>query len=98
MTSLIDTSDKTKFPLLNKYAHNVTAELREKDDIQPIIGRDREIRRVAEILTQKYKNNVMLVGPPGVGKTALCEGVSQMINQEGEDGILAGKEIWEINF
>lgn len=97
MTSFIDTSDKTKFPLLNKYAHNVTAELREKDDIQPIIGRDREIRRVAEILTQKYKNNVMLVGPPGVGKTALCEGVSQMINQEGEDGILAGKEIWEIN-
>ena len=64
--------------LLNTYAKNLTEEYRLKaEDKAPIIGREEETRRCIEVLSKKYKNNVILVGKPGIGKTALVESIAK---------------------
>jgi len=63
---------------LNKYAKNLN-ELAKSGKLDPVIGRDEEIRRVLQILTRRTKNNPMLVGEPGVGKTAIAEGLAHRI-------------------
>ncbi len=63
---------------LNKYAKNLN-ELAKNSKLDPVIGRDEEIRRVLQILTRRTKNNPMLVGEPGVGKTAIAEGLAHRI-------------------
>lgn len=63
---------------LNKYAKNLN-ELARNGNLDPVIGRDEEIRRVLQILTRRTKNNPMLVGEPGVGKTAIAEGLAHRI-------------------
>ena len=63
---------------LNKYAKNLN-ELAKAGKLDPVIGRDEEIRRVLQILTRRTKNNPMLVGEPGVGKTAIAEGLAHRI-------------------
>ena len=63
---------------LNKYAKNLN-ELAKNGKLDPVIGRDEEIRRVLQILTRRTKNNPMLVGEPGVGKTAIAEGLAHRI-------------------
>lgn len=63
---------------LNKYAKNLN-ELAQQGKLDPVIGRDEEIRRVLQILTRRTKNNPMLVGEPGVGKTAIAEGLAHRI-------------------
>jgi ATP-dependent Clp protease ATP-binding subunit ClpB len=63
---------------LNKYAKNLN-ELAKTGKLDPVIGRDEEIRRVLQILTRRTKNNPMLVGEPGVGKTAIAEGLAHRI-------------------
>jgi len=63
---------------LNKYARNLN-ELAKSGKLDPVIGRDEEIRRVLQILTRRTKNNPMLVGEPGVGKTAIAEGLAHRI-------------------
>jgi len=63
---------------LNKYAKNLN-ELAQSGKLDPVIGRDEEIRRVLQILTRRTKNNPMLVGEPGVGKTAIAEGLAHRI-------------------
>jgi ATP-dependent Clp protease ATP-binding subunit ClpB len=63
---------------LNKYAKNLN-ELAQNGKLDPVIGRDEEIRRVLQILTRRTKNNPMLVGEPGVGKTAIAEGLAHRI-------------------
>lgn len=91
-----DTTNE-KYPYLAKYGTNLTAEYRENNNMQPIVGRDHEIRRAIEILSQKYKNNLMLVGLPGVGKTALVEGIAQRIVQHKATSNLNDKDIWIID-
>jgi ATP-dependent chaperone ClpB len=66
------------FDALNKYAVDLTA-LAEEGKIDPVIGRDNEIRRVIRILSRRTKNNPVLIGEPGVGKTAIAEGLAQRI-------------------
>ncbi len=66
------------FDALNKYAINLN-EQAEKGKLDPVIGRDEEIRRVLHILSRKTKNNPMLIGEPGVGKTAIAEGIAKRI-------------------
>lgn len=66
------------YEALNKYAINLT-ELCEQGKLDPVIGRDDEIRRVIQILSRRQKNNPVLIGPPGVGKTAIVEGLAQRI-------------------
>lgn len=63
---------------LNKYANNLN-QLAEEGKLDPVIGRDEEIRRVLQILSRRTKNNPMLVGEPGVGKTAIAEGLAHRI-------------------
>ena len=63
---------------LNKYARNLN-ELARKGKLDPVIGRDEEIRRVLQILTRRTKNNPILIGEPGVGKTAIAEGIAHRI-------------------
>ena len=67
-----------QFEALNKYAHDLT-EAAENGKIDPIIGRDEEIRRTIQVLSRRTKNNPVLIGEPGVGKTAIAEGLAQRI-------------------
>ncbi|MFT6749235.1 MAG: ATP-dependent Clp protease ATP-binding subunit ClpB [Flavobacterium sp.] len=71
-------SSEETFNALNKYAKNLN-ELARLGKLDPVIGRDEEIRRVLQILTRRTKNNPMLVGEPGVGKTAIAEGLAHRI-------------------
>jgi ATP-dependent Clp protease ATP-binding subunit ClpB len=67
-----------QFDALNKYAHDLT-EAAEQGKMDPIIGRDEEIRRTVQVLSRRTKNNPVLIGEPGVGKTAIIEGLAQRI-------------------
>jgi len=70
--------EKTDYQFLSKYATNLN-ELAAKGKLDPVIGRDDEIRRVLQILSRRTKNNPILVGEPGVGKTAISEGIAAKI-------------------
>lgn len=67
-----------QFDALNKYAHDLTEAARE-GKLDPVIGRDEEIRRAVQVLSRRTKNNPVLIGEPGVGKTAIIEGLAQRI-------------------
>lgn len=67
-----------RLEFLSKFAINLN-ELASKGKLDPVIGRDDEIRRVLQILSRRTKNNPILVGEPGVGKTAISEGIAQKI-------------------
>jgi ATP-dependent Clp protease ATP-binding subunit ClpB len=66
------------YEALEKYGRDLTA-LAQQGKLDPVIGRDEEIRRVIQILSRRTKNNPVLIGPPGVGKTAIVEGLAQRI-------------------
>jgi ATP-dependent Clp protease ATP-binding subunit ClpB len=71
-------TQETQFQALNKYAKNLN-DMANKGKLDPVIGRDEEIRRTLHILTRRSKNNPILVGEPGVGKTAIAEGLAMRI-------------------
>ena len=73
-----DQNAEAKYRSLERYSNNLT-ELAKKGKIDPVIGRDDEIRRVLQILSRRTKNNPMLIGEPGVGKTAIIEGLAQRV-------------------
>ena len=73
-----DASPEDKFQALEKYGRDLTA-LARQGKIDPVIGRDDEIRRVMQVLTRRTKNNPVLIGEPGVGKTAIAEGLARRI-------------------
>ncbi|MFD1141241.1 ATP-dependent chaperone ClpB [Larkinella insperata] len=75
-----DQNAEAKYRSLERYSKNLN-ELAEKGKIDPVIGRDEEIRRVLQILSRRTKNNPILLGEPGVGKTAIVEGLAQRIVQ-----------------
>ncbi len=87
---------KNKVPekkFLNTYCEDLTAKAR-RGGFDPIIGRDREIDRVIQILCRRTKNNPCLIGEPGVGKTAIAEGIAQRIAGGSVAAKLADKELW----
>src|SRR5215472_15447324 len=73
-----DQTPEGKFQALEKYGRDLTA-LARQGKIDPVIGRDEEIRRVMQVLTRRTKNNPVLIGEPGVGKTAIAEGLARRI-------------------
>lgn len=73
-----DPNAESRYAALKKYARDLN-ELAEKNKLDPVIGRDQEIRRVMQILTRRTKNNPVLIGEPGVGKTAIAEGMALRI-------------------
>ncbi|MTG98438.1 ATP-dependent chaperone ClpB [Myroides albus] len=81
---------------LNKYANNLT-QLANEGKLDPVIGRDEEIRRVLQILSRRTKNNPMLIGEPGVGKTAIAEGLAHRIVQQDVPENLKDKQIFALD-
>ncbi len=81
---------------LNKFAINLTS-LAKESKIEPIIGRDQEIRNVIRILSRKTKNNPILIGEPGVGKTAIVEGLALRIIQNNVPTQLKNKEVYSLD-
>ncbi|MEA2530911.1 MAG: ATP-dependent Clp protease ATP-binding subunit ClpB, partial [Thermomicrobiales bacterium] len=73
-----DPNPEGKYQALERYGRDLT-ELAEKGKLDPVIGRDEEIRRVIQVLSRRTKNNPVLIGEPGVGKTAIAEGLAQRI-------------------
>ncbi len=73
-----DQNQESKYQALEKYARDLT-EVARKQKLDPVIGRDTEIRRVIQVLSRRTKNNPVLIGEPGVGKTAIVEGLAQRI-------------------
>ena len=73
-----DQNPEGKFQALERYARDLT-ELARRGKLDPVIGRDEEIRRVVQVLARRTKNNPVLIGEPGVGKTAIVEGLAQRI-------------------
>ena len=82
--------------ILSKFGRNIT-ELVKTNKIDPVIGRDDEIRKIITILARKTKNNVILLGEPGVGKTAIIEGLAQRIVKNDVPTTLKDKEIFELD-
>ena len=76
--SVQDENPEGKYQALEKYSIDLTARARE-GKLDPVIGRDEEIRRVMQVLSRRTKNNPVLIGEPGVGKTAIVEGLAQRI-------------------
>lgn len=89
--------DQQNFPNLYKYGRNLTAKFKNSKELVPIIGRELETRKAISILLQKFKNNLILVGYPGVGKSALIEGIAQKIASGDITDSLKDKEVWEID-
>ena len=82
--------------VLEKYGRNINDDVKNRK-IDPIIGRDEEIRSITRILSRKTKNNPVLIGEPGVGKTAIVEGLVQRIVKGDVPESLKNKTIWELN-
>ncbi len=85
-------ADKSKTPVLDNFGRDLT-KLAMEDKLDPVIGREKEIERVAQVLSRRKKNNPVLIGEPGVGKTAIAEGLALRIVQKKVSRVLHDKRV-----
>ena len=85
-------TEKSRTPVLDNFGRDLT-KLAEDNKLDPIVGREKEIERVAQILSRRKKNNPILIGEPGVGKTAIAEGLALRIIQKKVSRVLFGKRV-----
>ncbi len=85
-------SQRSRTPILDNFGRDLT-QMAAEGKLDPVIGRDREIERVAQVLSRRKKNNPVLIGEPGVGKTAIVEGLALRIVQRKVSRVLMGKRI-----
>src|SRR5260221_189214 len=85
-------AEKSKTPVLDNFGRDLT-KLAMEDKLDPIVGREKEIERVAQVLSRRKKNNPILIGEPGVGKTAIAEGLALRIIQKKVSRVLFGKRV-----
>ena len=85
-------AEKSKTPVLDNFGRDLT-KIAENGKLDPIVGREKEIERVAQILSRRKKNNQILIGEPGVGKTAIAEGLALRIIQKKVSRVLFGKRV-----
>jgi ATP-dependent Clp protease ATP-binding subunit ClpC len=85
-------TEKSRTPVLDNFGRDLT-KMAEEDKLDPIIGREKEIERVAQILSRRKKNNPILIGEPGVGKTAIAEGLALRIVQKKVSRVLFNKRV-----
>ncbi len=85
-------SEKSRTPVLDNFGRDLT-KLADDDKLDPIVGREKEIERVAQILSRRKKNNPILIGEPGVGKTAIAEGLALRITQKKVSRVLFNKRV-----
>ena len=85
-------TEKSRTPVLDNFGRDLT-KLAEVNKLDPIVGREKEIERVAQILSRRKKNNPILIGEPGVGKTAIAEGLALRIVQKKVSRVLFGKRV-----
>ena len=91
-----DDSPETKFDVLAKYARDLT-EMAENGKLDPVVGREEEIRRVIQVLSRRTKNNPVLIGEPGVGKTAIAEGLALRITNRDVPEVLLNKKLMALD-
>jgi ATP-dependent Clp protease ATP-binding subunit ClpB len=91
-----DDNPENKFDVLKKYARDLT-ELAEAGKLDPVVGREEEIRRVIQVLSRRTKNNPVLIGEPGVGKTAIAEGLALRITSRDVPEALQGKKLMSLD-
>ncbi|GBE57726.1 ATP-dependent Clp protease ATP-binding subunit ClpC1 [bacterium BMS3Abin01] len=87
---------KKKVKLLDQFGRNLT-DLAAEGKLDPVVGREKEIERVMQILSRRTKNNPVLIGEPGVGKTAVVEGLAQSISENDVPELLKGKQIYTLD-
>jgi len=91
-TSESKSSKKSKTPVLDNFGRDITA-LAEQEKLDPVVGREKEIERVSQILSRRKKNNPLLIGEPGVGKSAIAEGLALRIIQKKVSRVLYNKRV-----
>src|SRR5438270_3874348 len=91
-----DQNPEGKYQALDRYGRDLT-DLARKGKVDPVIGRDEEIRRVIQVLSRRTKNNPVLIGEPGVGKTAIVEGLAKRIVDEDVPEPLKGKRVIQLD-
>ena len=82
--------------MLEQYGRNLTA-IAAEGKLDPVIGRDREVERVMQVLARRQKNNPLILGDPGVGKTAIVEGLAELVAAGTVPDMLRGKQIWTLD-
>jgi ATP-dependent Clp protease ATP-binding subunit ClpC len=87
---------KSKTPVLDNFCRDVSRAV-EKGEIDPVVGREKEIKRVSQILSRRKKNNPVLIGEPGVGKTSIVEGLAQLIKDGNAPRTLINKKIFSLD-
>jgi ATP-dependent Clp protease ATP-binding subunit ClpC len=88
--------EKSKTPVLDNFGRDLT-QLAEDNELDPVIGREREIERVAQVLSRRKKNNPVLIGEPGVGKTAIAEGLAMRIVERKVSRVLFDKRLMTLD-